>query len=105
MKILGISAGTKNGSNDAMCREALMGAKEMGAEVEFINLFDLNIQHCTGCVACVNAMFGTGRKVCVLKDDFGWLLERMLEADGIMFADRTPKPAMQEVKYYYGKYE
>lgn len=22
--------------------------------------------------------------------------------DGIMFADRTPKPAMQEVKYYYG---
>ncbi len=86
MKILGISAGTKNGSNDAMCREALMGAKEMGAEVEFINLFDLNIQHCTGCVACVNAMFGTGKKICVLKDDFGWLLERMLEADGIMFA-------------------
>ncbi|WP_283679540.1 glycoside hydrolase family 2 TIM barrel-domain containing protein [Lentilactobacillus sp. Marseille-Q4993] len=24
--------------------------------------------------------------------------------DGIMFADRTEKPAMQEVKYYYGKY-
>lgn len=24
--------------------------------------------------------------------------------DGIVFADRTPKPAMQEVKYYYGKY-
>ncbi|WP_131069077.1 glycoside hydrolase family 2 TIM barrel-domain containing protein, partial [Lactiplantibacillus plantarum] len=22
--------------------------------------------------------------------------------DGLMFADRTPKPAMQEVKYYYG---
>lgn len=25
--------------------------------------------------------------------------------DGIMFADRTEKPAMQEVKYYYGKYK
>lgn len=24
--------------------------------------------------------------------------------DGLMFADRTEKPAMQEVKYYYGKY-
>ncbi|WP_289700905.1 glycoside hydrolase family 2 TIM barrel-domain containing protein, partial [Lactobacillus taiwanensis] len=22
--------------------------------------------------------------------------------DGLMFADRTEKPAMQEVKYYYG---
>lgn len=24
--------------------------------------------------------------------------------DGLLFADRTPKPAMQEVKYYYGKH-
>lgn len=85
MKILGISAGTRNGSNDCMCKEALMGAKEQGAEVEFINLFDLNIHHCTGCVACVNAVFSTGRKVCSLKDDFAWLLEKMLDADGILF--------------------
>ena len=28
MKILGISAGTKNGNNDAMCKEALMGVKK-----------------------------------------------------------------------------
>ena len=28
MKILGISAGTRNGNNDSMCKEALMGAKE-----------------------------------------------------------------------------
>ena len=34
MKILGISGGMRNGSNDGMCIEALMGAKEMGAEVE-----------------------------------------------------------------------
>ena len=38
MKILGISGGMRNGSNDGMCIEALMGAKEMGAEVEFIQL-------------------------------------------------------------------
>ena len=25
--------------------------------------------------------------------------------NGILFADRTPKPAMQEVKYYYGFYQ
>ena len=38
MKILGISGGSKNGNNDAMCKEALMGAKEAGADIEFINL-------------------------------------------------------------------
>ena len=86
MKILGISAGTRNGSNDAMCKEALMGAQEAGAEIEFINLSDLHIEHCTGCVACVNALFSKGKKMCVLKDDFGWLQEKMLDADGIVFA-------------------
>ena len=25
--------------------------------------------------------------------------------DGIVFADRTVKPAIQEVKYYYGTYK
>ena len=32
MKILGISSGTLNGSNDSMCKEGLMGAQEAGAE-------------------------------------------------------------------------
>ena len=86
MKILGISAGTRNGSNDAMCKEALMGAVEMGAEIEFINVWDLDLKHCTGCVACVKSlMSGRGGK-CVLKDDFEWLRDRMMEADGIVFA-------------------
>ena len=30
MKILGVSLGTRNGSNDAMCKEALIAAQEMG---------------------------------------------------------------------------
>ena len=29
-KIVGVSFGTKNGNNDALCKEALMGAKESG---------------------------------------------------------------------------
>ncbi|MBN1469241.1 MAG: NAD(P)H-dependent oxidoreductase [Fusobacteriaceae bacterium] len=86
MKILGISAGTKNGSNDAVCKEALMGAKEMGADVEFIRVLDLDIKHCTGCIACVKALMTGKGNLCSLKDDFEWLLDKMLNADGIVIA-------------------
>ena len=86
MKVLGISAGTGGGSNDAMCKEALMGAKELGAEIEFINLHKLNIRHCTGCKACVMSLFSGKGNACVLKDDFQWLVDKMYEADGIVWA-------------------
>jgi multimeric flavodoxin WrbA len=86
MKVLGISAGTKDGSNDSLVKEALMGAREAGAEIEFIRLFDLDIKHCTGCISCVmSLMTGRGGK-CVLKDDFEWLLDKMLDADGIILS-------------------
>lgn len=88
MKILGISGGTKNGTNDAMCREALMGAQEMGAEVEFIHLLDLNLKPCIGCVQCVigkDGIMNGGKGGCVLKDDFNWLEDRFYDADGVIF--------------------
>lgn len=84
MKILGISFGTKNGNNDAMCKQALMAAQQAGAEVEFINMQNLHIEHCTGCIACVQGIFSGKGNFCVLKDDFGWLLDKMLDADGIV---------------------
>ena len=87
MKILGISFGPKNGTNDSVCKEALMGAKEAGAEVEFIQAFDLNIEHCTGCCACVKTLLSGKGNMCVLNDDFDWLLDKMLDADGIVMAD------------------
>lgn len=85
MKILGISLGTKNGNNDNMCKEALMGAKEVGAEVEFIHALDLDIKYCTGCVSCSRGLvMGKGNR-CSLKDDFDWLLDKCYEADGILW--------------------
>ena len=56
MKILGVSLGTKNGNNDTMCRVALEAAKNAGAEIEFIHLFDWDIKYCSGCVACSRAL-------------------------------------------------
>lgn len=88
MKILGISGGTKNGTNDAMVREALMGAKEMGAEVEFIHLLDLNIKPCNGCLNCVvgkDGIMNGGSGRCVLKDDLPWLEDKFYDADGVIF--------------------
>lgn len=87
MKVLGISFGTKNGTNDSVCMEALMGAKETGAEVEFIRMSSLDIQHCTGCCACVKTLLSGKGNMCILKDDFDWLLDKMLDADGVIITD------------------
>ena len=86
MKILGISAGTPNGNNDAMCKQALMTAQSEGAEIEFINLNQINIQHCTGCKACVMGLFSGKGSLCVLNDDFDWLLDKMYDSDGIIWS-------------------
>jgi len=86
MKILGLSAGTLNGANDSLCKEALMAAKEAGAEIEFINIMKLDLKHCTGCKACVMGLFSGRGNACVLKDDMQWLIDKMLDADGIIYA-------------------
>jgi multimeric flavodoxin WrbA len=69
-----------------MCKEALMGAQETGAEIEFIRLLELDLKYCTGCVTCaISLMRGKGNR-CSLKDDFDWLLDKMLDAEGVLFA-------------------
>lgn len=91
MKILALSGGMKDGVNDAMAKQALMGAKELGAEVEFIRLLDLNLKPCTGCVHCVigknnGVMIGGAGKCAIKNDDFYWLVEKLYEADAFIFA-------------------
>lgn len=86
-KVLGVSFGTKNGNNDCICKEALMGAVEEGCEVEFIRAQDLDIRHCTGCIACVKSLMSGRGNRCIHKDDFNWLFFKMAEADGIVMCD------------------
>ncbi len=86
MKILAVSAGTMNGNNDAMVKEALMGAQEHGADIEFINLNKLDLKPCTGCIACVTSLMNGGNGDCVIKDDFEWIDNKILDADGVLFA-------------------
>ncbi|MCD8365356.1 MAG: flavodoxin family protein [Clostridiales bacterium] len=87
MKIVGVSLGTRNGSNDAMCKEALIAAQAEGAEVSFIHLHDWDIQYCTGCVACSRSLVMGKGNVCTRKDEFDDFRNILLDADGILIVD------------------
>mgnify|MGYP004614484107 CR=1 FL=1 len=49
MKVLGISCGRKMGNTEILVKEALMGAEELGAEVELVRLNDLYRMQCLCC--------------------------------------------------------
>ncbi len=86
MNVLGISCGRRMSNTEIMVKEALMGAEEAGAHVEFVRLQDLFIKPCTGCNSCVIDLFercGSGR--CVIRgDDLGFIDEKIMECDGLV---------------------
>jgi multimeric flavodoxin WrbA len=96
MKILGLSCGRRMSNTEILVKEALMGAEEAGAEVEFIRLQDLKIKPCTGCNSCVVDLFehlGPGR--CVIKDDdLPFIDEAIMQCDGLVLGspiyEKTP---------------
>lgn len=56
------------------------GARRAGHEVEKVSLKDKTIGFCKGCLACQK----TGS--CVIRDDAGAIVEKMLHADVLVFA-------------------
>ena len=81
MKVLGISTSPRrNGNSDLLLQRALAGAESADAEVEYIRLSDLEVGPCIECNSC----FETG--VCVIKDDYQQMLQKMLDADRLIFA-------------------
>jgi multimeric flavodoxin WrbA len=84
MKLLGLSFGRKMANTEVLVKEALMGAEEWGIEVGFIRVPDLHIEPCTGCEACAHSLVGGGAGRCVLKDDFTFLDEQLMESDGVI---------------------
>lgn len=80
MKILGIN-GSPRGERSAtlqLINAVLEGAKEMGAEVEAVNLIDLDIKFRNACSAC----FQEGK--CAEDDDFPELYTKIKAADGLV---------------------
>ncbi|BBL68452.1 flavodoxin family protein [Methanoculleus chikugoensis] len=58
----------------------LAGAKESGADIDIIDLGDLQVTPCTACESC--SLDGT----CVFADDLPAAYDRMRDADGLVFA-------------------
>jgi multimeric flavodoxin WrbA len=81
MKILGISTSPRrSGNSDLLLQKALEGAKSAGADIEYLNLNDYTINPCVECNSC----YRTG--ICVIKDDCQQILDKMLNADRLIFA-------------------
>lgn len=82
MKIVAIhgSPRTTRSITRQLAALVLEGAAEAGAEIEMIDLCDLQVTPCTACEGCsING-------ICVFEDDVSTLVERMKDADGIVFA-------------------
>jgi multimeric flavodoxin WrbA len=97
MKVLGLTCGRKMSNTEILVKEALMGAQEMGAEVEIVRLMDLNIKPCTGCNSCVLDLFEkAGSGDCVIKgDDFAFIDDKILDCDGMVVGSPIYEKAPQ----------
>ena len=82
MKILAIhgSPRTIRSSTRKLAGFVPPGAAEGGAETEMIDLCDFRVTPCTACEGCLFS------GICVYEDDVPAIVERMKEADGIVFA-------------------
>ena len=80
-KVIILNASPRKNFNTAkMLKEAQKGAEFVGAEVEYIDLINLNYKGCISCFACKRTGNTTGG-LCAYKDDLRPVLEKILNAD------------------------
>lgn len=71
----------KNGNTAKLLQRAMEGARDAGAEVEMVNLYDHSLNY-KGCMSCFACKIRGGRKgVCSFKDDLLPILEKAVDAD------------------------
>lgn len=81
-RVLILSASPRKGGNsDLLCDQFMKGATESGNTAEKIHVPDKNIHFCNGCLTCQS----NGGE-CVLDDDMGDILEKMIQADVLVLA-------------------
>lgn len=83
-KVIAINGSPRKKNNTAtMLRHALEGAKSVGAEVEIINLYDLNYKGCTSCFACKRKDSKNISK-CAMKDELSPVLDKAMASDMVL---------------------
>lgn len=86
MKVLAVMGSyRKGGTIDTVTDEILAGARSTGAAVEKIALVDQNIGYCRNCFTCFGDL-ESDIGSCPQKDDAQALLEKIVEADGLVLA-------------------
>ena len=84
IKILGLNGSPRPyGATFKLLRIALETAKKLGAEVEELNLYEYRIEDCLGCVSDERLAC---RYPCVIDDDMKIIYDKILRADGVIFA-------------------
>ena len=73
----------KNNNTAKLLKEAVKGAEDAGAEVEYYNLVDLNYKGCMSCFAC-KRKGNTTNGICAYKDDLTPILAKIRQADAVI---------------------
>ena len=73
----------KNWNTAQLLKEVQRGAESVGAEVEYIDLYDLNYNGCRSCLACKRKGIAKPCK-CYWKDDLTPVLEKIWQADRLI---------------------
>lgn len=83
-KVIVLNASPRKNFNTAkMLKEAQKGAESIGANVEYIDLIDLNYKGCISCFACKRKGSKTNG-LCAYKDDLRPVLEKIINADAVI---------------------
>ena len=84
MKAIFINGSPRKNKNTAqMLESAMKGAQEAGADVELINLYDIDYKGCKSCFACQLKNAKTDG-VCAIKDDLRPVLEKAHESQVVV---------------------
>ncbi|WP_434296180.1 flavodoxin family protein [Clostridium sporogenes] len=89
MKVYAINGSPRKNKNTAtLLQKALDGVKQSvndkEIETEIINLYDLKYTGCKSCFAC-KRIGGNSYGKCAVKDDINEILEKLSQADGLIF--------------------
>lgn len=84
MKVLALMGSPRRDGNIAkMLDAAVLAAKGAGHTVQTVDLYALDLQYCTGCMACRE------KGLCILKDDIDQLRRQLFACDMVILAAPT----------------